>query len=192
MKKGNKLNKTLSIISKIMEIVHWIGTGLGAIMILVSIFNKEFVSDFILEEGAELNAYGFNIYALTQSGEVNYFAVIMAFVGMMITCALMALVFRNLDIILTTIRGSYIHAKSSSPFQKDIVRRVREIGIFAIAMPVIGFVITAVTTGVSLANGIESEVSVSLEGVIFGLVCLCLTQIFTDGAQLEEEVDGLL
>ncbi|MBQ7134060.1 MAG: DUF2975 domain-containing protein [Ruminococcus sp.] len=192
MKKGNKLNKTLSIISKIMEIVHWIGTGLGAIMIFVSIFNKEFVSDFILEEGAELNAYGFNIYALTQTGEVNYFAVIMAFVGMMITCALMALVFRNLDIILTTIRGSYIHAKSSSPFQKDIVRRVREIGIFAIAMPIVGFIITIITTGISLANGIESEVSVSLEGVIIGLVCLCLTQIFTYGAQLEEEVDGLL
>lgn len=192
MKKGNKLNKTLSIISKIMEIVHWIGTGLGALMIFVSIFKKEFVSAFILEEGAELNAYGFNIYALTQSGEVNYFAVTMAFVGMMITCALMALVFRNLGIIMTTIRGSYIHATSPSPFQKDVVRRVREIGIFAIAMPVIGFIITAVTTGVSLANGIESEVSVSLEGIIIGLVCLCLTQIFTYGAQLEEEVDGLL
>ncbi len=192
MKKGNKLNKTLSVISKIMEIVHWFAVGLGALLVLVSIFNKEFVSAFILEEGAELNSYGFDIYALTQTGDVNFFAVTMAFVGMMISSVLMALVFRNLDIILTTIRGKYKHAESSSPFQKDVVRRVREIGIFAIAMPVVGFIITSIITGVSLANGIVSEVSVSIDGFVIGLVCLCLTQIFSYGAQLEEEVDGLL
>ncbi len=190
MKKG--INKTLSVISKIMEIVHWIGAGLGTLLIFVVSFNKDFVKEFIIEEGAELNAYGFNIYALTQSGDVNYFAVAMAFVGMTITCVLMALVFRNLDIILTTIRGEYKHAESSSPFQKDVVRRVREIGIFAIAMPIIGFVITTIVTAVSLANGIISEVSVSFDGVVVGLVCLCLTQIFSYGANLEEEVDGLL
>ncbi len=192
MKKGNKLNKALSVISKIMEIVHWIGAGLGTLLIFVASFNKEFVKEFILEEGAELNAYGFNIYALTQSGDVNNFAVIMAFVGMAITCVLMALVFRNLDIILHTIMGNYKHATSTSPFQKDVVRRVREMGIFAIAMPVVGFVITSIITGVSLANGIVSEVSVSFDGVIIGLICLCLSQIFSYGASLEEEVDGLL
>lgn len=192
MKKGTKLNKALSIISKIMEIIHWIAVVMGVLMVLVSIFNKEFISEFILEYGANLTAYGFDIYALTQTGDINHFAVTMAFVGMMISSALMALIFRNIDIILTTIRGSYAHAKSSSPFQEDVVRRVREIGIFAIAMPVVGFIITAIITGVSLASDIASEASVSIDGLVIGLVCLCLTQIFLYGAQLEEEVDGLL
>ena len=195
MKKGNKLNKTLSVISKIAEIIHWIGAGISAVFILITSLDKGFIADCVAEEGpefAQITGYGFDINALTPTGEVNHFAMTMAFVGMMITFVLMALVFRNLDIILTTIRGKYVHAKSSSPFQEDVVRRVREIGIFTIAMPVIGFIITAIITGVSLANGIVSEVSVSFDGVFIGLVCLCLTQIFSYGAKLEEEVDGLL
>ncbi len=190
MKKG--INKTLSVISKIVEIAHWIATGIAALMTLISCIDKGFIAECIQEEGAELTGYGFDIYALTQSGDVHHFAATMAFIGLVITCALMALLFRNLDIILTTIRGEYKHAKSSSPFQKDVVRRVKEIGIFAIAMPVVGFVITTIITAVSFVTGVSSEVSVSLDGVIIGLICLCLTQIFSYGAQLEEEVDGLL
>ncbi|MBQ8057084.1 MAG: DUF2975 domain-containing protein [Ruminococcus sp.] len=195
MKKGNKLNKTLSIISKITEILHWIGAGISALMVLISIVDKSFFAECVAEEGpnfATLEAYSFNVNALTQNGDINHFAVTMAFVGIMLTFILMALIFRNLDIILSTIMGKYKHATSTSPFQKDVVRRVREMGIFAISMPIIGFIITTIITGVSLANGIESEVSVSLEGIIIGLVCLCLSQIFSYGANLEEEVDGLL
>ena len=59
-------------------------------------------------------------------------------------------------------------------------------------MPVFAFVLTAIVYVVSLINGTPVGVSVSLEGVVIGLVCLCLTQIFSYGAQLEEEVDGLL
>ncbi|MBQ8860937.1 MAG: DUF2975 domain-containing protein [Ruminococcus sp.] len=195
MKKGNKLNKALSVISKIMEIVHWIGAGISALMVFITIIDKNFIAECIADEGADFatfDAYGFDVYALTQSGDVNNFAVIMAFVGIMITFILMALIFRNLDIILHTIMGNYKHATSTSPFQKDVVRRVREMGIFAIAMPVVGFIITSIITGVSLANGIVSEVSVSFDGVIIGLICLCLSQIFSYGASLEEEVDGLI
>lgn len=195
MKKGNKINKTLSVISKITEIIHWIGAGISALMVLISIIDKNFIVECINEEGADFatfDAYGFSVNALTQSGEINHIAVTVAFIGIMITFILMALIFRNLDIIMSTISGKYKNAQSTSPFQKDVVKRVREMGIFAIAMPITGFIITAIVTGVSLANGIVSEVSVSLEGIIIGLICLCLSQIFSYGAQLEEEVDGLL
>lgn len=195
MKKGNKVNKTLSVISKITEIIHWIGAGISALMVFISIIDKNFISESVVEKGADFatfEAYSFNVNALTQSGDVNHFAVTMAFVGIMITFIFMALIFRNLNIILSTIMGKYPHATSTSPFQKDVVRRVREMGIFAIAMPITGFITTTIITAVSLANGIASEVSVSLDGIIIGLVCLCLSQIFSYGANLEEEVDGLL
>ncbi len=195
MKKGNKLNKTLSVISKITEIIHWIGAGISALMIFISIIDKNFITECTIEEGADFllfDAYGFDVNALTQTGDINHFAVTMAFVGIMITFILMALVFRNLDIILTTIMGKNQDAESTSPFQKDVVRRVREIGIFSIAIPVVGFVITTIITAVSLINGNSVEVSTAWDGVVVGLVCLCLTQIFSYGAQLEEEVDGLL
>jgi len=36
------------------------------------------------------------------------------------------------------------------------------------------------------------EISVDLEGFVWGLLVLCLTQYFAHGAQLENEVEGLL
>ena len=114
------------------------------------------------------------------------------FSGLAIAFALVALIFRNLDIILHTISGRYEKAESTSPFQKDVVKRVKKIGILSIAIPVFSFALTAIVYVVSLINGTPVDVSVSLEGVVIGLVCLCLTQIFSYGAQLEEEVDGLL
>lgn len=192
MKKGNKLNKALSIISKIMEIAHWIAAGFSALLALVSLLDKEFVNEVVADGGAELVCYGFEMNVLTQTGEINYFAVTMAFIGMIFSCSLMALIFRNLDIILTTIMGKYKRAKSSSPFQKDVVKRVRKIGFFAIAMPVVGLIFSAVITIVSLISGISTDVVVSFDGVIIGLICICLSQIFAYGTSLEEEVDGLL
>lgn len=190
MKKG--LNRTLSVISKIMEIVHWIGAALGVLLFGISLADNEFVAEIVAEDGANFTSYGFDVNALTQTGDVSYFAVSMFFIGITITFVLMALIFRNLDIILNTIAGKNKKAESTSPFQKDVVRRVREIGIFSIAMPAVGLVIKTIINIVCAINGSFIEASVSLDGVVVGLVCLCLTQIFTYGAKLEEEVDGLL
>lgn len=67
---------------------------------------------------------------------------------------------------------------------------VKEIGIFSIAMPVIGFVMSIITR---LVCGVEvAEISVNFSGLMIGLVVLCLTQFFAHGVSLEEDVEGLL
>ena len=104
----------------------------------------------------------------------------------------MALVFRNINIILRTISGKYKNAESTSPFQIDVVRRVREIGIFAIAIPVVSIILSIVFTTISTLNGLSLETVTSVDGIIIGLVCLSLAQIFTYGTKLEEDVDGLV
>lgn len=190
MKKG--LNIVLSIISKIAEVVAWIGAGAGLISFIGTLVDKSIISEIISEDGSMLFGIGFDVNALTATGDINYFAVTMYFIGISLALVLMALIFRNINIILRTMLGKYKHAKSTSPFQKDVVRRVREIGIFSIAMPIIGFITTTIIQIVSLIKDMPVEVSASFDGVIIGLVCLCLTQIFSYGAQLEEEVDGLL
>ncbi len=189
MKKG--LNRTLSVISKIAELACWIGVVTGLICFAGS-FNKDVAREIIAGEGNMMQSIGFEIGVITHTGVTNYFAVSMYFIGTVVAFALIALIFRNLDIILHTISGRYEKAESTSPFQKDVVKRVKKIGIFSIAMPVLGFVTTAIVYVVSLINGNAVDVSVSLEGIVIGLVCLCLSQIFSYGAQLEEEVDGLL
>ena len=189
MKKG--LNRTLSVISKIAEIAAWIGVVAGLI-VFASSFNKDMAQEIVAGEPHMMQSIGFELGVITNTGVINYFAVSMYFLGTVIAFALIALIFRNLDIILHTISGRYEKAESTSPFQKDVVNRVKKIGILSIAMPVVGFVVTTIVYVVSLFNGNPVDVSFSLEGIVIGLVCLCLTQIFSYGAQLEEEVDGLL
>lgn len=189
MKKG--LNITLSVISKIAEIASWIAVVAGLVCCAAS-FDKEFAKEIILEDGTLLTGIGFDVNAIGATGDINHFAITMYFVGCVLAFVLVALIFRNLDIILHTISGRNKKAESTSPFQKDVVKRVKNIGILSIATPIVGFITTTIIYVVSLINGNPVDVSVSLEGVIIGLVCLCLTQIFSYGASLEEEVDGLL
>lgn len=189
MKKG--LNITLSVISKIAEIACWIALVAGLICFAAS-FDSTFSSEIIAEDGALLTGIGFDVNAIGDTGDINHFAISMYFIGVSVVFVLLALIFRNLDIILHIISGRYEKAESTSPFQEEVVKRVKKIGILSIAMPVVGFVITTIIYVVSLINGNPVNVSASIDGVIIGLVCLCLTQIFSYGASLEKEVDGLL
>lgn len=191
MKKG--LNTTLSVIAKITEIFHWIAAGIGGLLLFISAADKKFFPEIIAEEGgAEFASYGFEVSALTESGQFNGYATTMFCIGTIISCILMALVFRNIYIILRTMAGKYKHAESTSPFQLDVVRRVREVGIFAIAIPVISLILSIIFGTISALNGLSIDIVTSFDGVIIGLVCLCLTQIFAYGAKLEEDVDGLV
>ena len=67
---------------------------------------------------------------------------------------------------------------------------VREICIFSIGIPVIGLIMSAI---IRLAVGVDAvETSVSMGGVIMGIIVLCLTQFFAYGGALEKDVDGLV
>ena len=66
----------------------------------------------------------------------------------------------------------------------------REIGIYSIAVPVVGFVMSVIAR---IFIGVEvAEIANSFEGVVIGIVGLCITQFFAHGIELEKDVDGLL
>lgn len=56
----------------------------------------------------------------------------------------MAMVFRNVYLIFRTAKGKTWFAKGDTPFQKDIVRMVREIGIFYLAVPIVSLLMSVV------------------------------------------------
>ena len=100
-----------------------------------------------------------------------------------IILAVMAMVFRNLYLI-------FKKSENGTPFQKDNIRMMKEIGIFSIAVPVIGFIMSII---VRLVTGVETaEISIDMGGIFMGIIVLCLTQYFIHGANLEKDVDGLL
>ena len=94
-----------------------------------------------------------------------------------------AMIFRNLHLI-------FKKSENSTPFQKDNVRMMREIGIFAIAIPVIGFIMSVITR---LVCGVDfAEISIDMGGISMGIIVLCFSQFFAHGVELENDVDGLL
>ena len=70
------------------------------------------------------------------------------------------------------------------------IRRLRGIGILSIAIPVVGIVMSTAIRLILGADAVES--SLHFDGLIMGIIVLCLTQFFIYGATLERDVDGLL
>ena len=97
--------------------------------------------------------------------------------------SLMAMIFRNLYLIIK-------RSESSTVFQADNIRMLREIGIFAISIPLAGLALSIVCRLILGTDTVETRVR--LYGFSMGLVILCLTQFFARGVELEQDVEGLV
>ncbi len=181
------INKLTKVIMKILEIAHWVATALMAAAAVCSVVAPQWVDRFVgfdmSQEGADLSVYGFEIIAAVSGGKVDTSVFVIFSIGAIIILALMAMIFRSLYLIFTK-------SEESTPFQEDNVRMLKKIGIFSIAVPMIGFVMGTIAC---LVAGFESvEVSNGTYGFVMGIIVLCLTQYFAHGVELEKNVDGLL
>lgn len=182
------ISKLATIVTKILEVFHWVGTVLMAAATVCSLAAPHWLGNFVGFDakeccGAELDVYGFEVVSPVANGQVDMTSFMFFGVGAVIILALMAMVFRNLSLI-------FKNSENGTPFQKDNIRMMKEIGIFSIAVPVIGFVMSII---VRLATGVETaEISLDLGGIFTGIIVLCLTQYFVHGAALEEDMNGLL
>lgn len=183
-----RMNKLGMVITKIAEVFHWVGAALMAAAAVCSKAAPEWVGFFVGFDakeccGANLKVYGFEVNAPVVNGNVDMTSFFIFGIGAVLILSLMAMVFRNLHLI-------FQRSENTTPFQKDNIRMLREIGIFSIAVPVIGFVMGTI---VRLVTGVETaEISLDTAGIFMGIIVLCLTQFFVHGAELEKDVDGLL
>ena len=183
----NGLNKVVKIIAKILEVAHWVAAALMAMAAICSKVAPQWLGNFIdvnsIENGSEVSAYGFEVNIANSIGEINTTTLLLFAIGSVVIFALVAMVFRNIYLIIKK-------TESATPFNKDNIRMLREIGIFSIAIPVIGLIMSTI---IRLVVGVDAvEVSVSLNGFVMGIIVLWLTQFFAYGAELEKDVDGLL
>lgn len=181
------LNKAATIITKILEVFHWVGTALMAAATVCSVAAPQLLKYLVSIDakeccGAELSIYGFEVHAPMVNGSVDMTIFLLFGIGATIIFVLMALVFRNVYLV-------FKESENATPFQKENVCRLRKIGIFSIAVPIVGFIMSII---VRLVAGDVVEVSVGQSGIFMGIVVLCLTQYFSYGAALEEDVDGLV
>ena len=185
MKVINKLGK---IIAKILEVFHWVGVMLMIAATVCSVVAPNWVNYFVGFDakeccGANLEVYGFEVNAPVINGNVDMTSFLIFGIGAVIILVVMAMVFRNLHFILKK-------SGDTTSFHVDTVRKMREIGLFTIAVPVIGLVMSVI---IRLVIGVETvETSIDMSGLFMGIIVLCLTQFFVHGSELEEDVDGLL
>ena len=177
--------KVTKTVSQIAETLHWMG---AAVLLVVSVGAKLLPGLFlqasdIAPTGTEVEVYGFELTIPAANGTPDTTALLIFGLGGALLLGLMAMIFRNLKLILT-------NSENGTPFQSDNVHLLKEIGIFAIAGPIVGLVFSLICR---LALGVETaETSVDLYGIWMGLAVLCLTQFFAHGVELERDVDGLV
>ena len=189
MKGINKLGK---VITKILEVFHWVGTALMLAATICSVAAPDWVKYFVGLDakdccGANLEVYGFEVNAPVVNGNIDMTYFLLFGITTIILLSVMAMIFRNLHLI-------FKKSENASPFQKDNVRMMKEIGYFSISIPVIGLFMSFVCDLV-LHLALDAEVvetSVNMSGIFMGIIVLCLTQFFVHGAELEKDVDGLL
>lgn len=183
-----KLHKGIIITSKVFEIGYWIMTAIFVIGVFVAI-NSGF-NDFSGNEMSEISIHGFSISLLDANNNKIKGSFITAFIAAFISSGLFAMIFRNINLIFRTAEGKTKFSKGETPFQKDNVRMIREIGYFCIAIPVIQLIISVIA---KIAIGFDTvETSVEMSTLVIGFVVLCLSQFFSYGMKLESDVEGLV
>lgn len=185
-----KLNTLALAVSKVLEILHWIAAASMAVLLVCVFAIRDRVAALLAEgvasQGTSLETYGFELEVAGTNGDINMTGLMIFAVAAIVILSLMAMVFRNVYLILRAYQKSHWRA----PFQPDIIRMLREIGIFSISVPIIGFVFGIAAR--LLLGPDSTEAYLNVDGFVMGLLVLCLTQVFTYGAELQKDVDGLV
>lgn len=190
---NSKSSKAVCVISKILEISCLAVALLYAVFFVLNFalpsFTDKIVTFFASETGGELNVNGFDILAL-KDGIITKSAVLAFALAGVFSMLCKTMIFRNLYLIIKTASGKTWFSKGETPFQKDISRMVKEIGIFYMMIPVLETIISAIFRPII---GMETaEISVRMEGILTGLIIIVLSQIFVYGEKLENDVEGLV
>ena len=177
------------VLARIFEVIMWIGAAAMALSFLLGIAAPGAVAEAVDAGAAERKltmvmtpgALG-RMDITGPDGTLRLGLYLLYTAAGAAELALTASVFRR---IWQIIRMSW----GSTPFQRPVVKKVRQIGWLFIAAPL-------VTVAVSLAGFVsfwpEYSFVVDVSGIITGVIVLALSQIFAYGVKLEDDVEGLL
>lgn len=190
---NRKLTKATEILSLVFEFFF---LAVAAAYFIATILHfakpatvQNWVTAMAIETNNELKSAGFCVQVI-RNGEYLRPGVLAILISGILSNLCYTMIFRNVNLILRTMKGKTWFAKGETPFQKDITRMVREIGIFLILIPVVQTIISAIFRPVI---GMEiAEMSVDMSKIITGIVVLALSEIFAYGENLEKDVEGLV
>ena len=176
-----KMLKTGKVLTKSIEIMCYAGVTLCAVLAIWALVSPATLVPMYQEGNVTIYGSEFDMTA-PEMKNPQALMIVMLLTGV-VSSVLMALTFRRAN-------GIIVKAIEGAPFQPCTVKWMKEIGYLSIALPVLGFVGSLIAF---LVGGMPtSEVMLNLDGFVMGILVLCLTQVFAHGAQLQQDVDGLL
>lgn len=187
--KSNGLNKLAMAVAKVLEVLHWVGTALMAAALVVYFIREDWLDLFAELEGGLFSIRGYSVNIWSETGVLLRPVFVPAMIAGILVLGLSAMIFRNIYLIFKTSAGKTKFSEGATPFQKNNVRMVREIGIFSIAIPVVETICDVIARAAAKA---DLSSNVSLVGVVLGIAMLCLSQFFAYGVELQAEADGLV
>lgn len=180
------------ILAKIAEVLHWCLAGVMLVGAMAAVIGQASFMDWtkstILDGETNLSCYGFEVVIANTDGVPQLDMMLCFTLGSVVVLSLMAMIFRNVYLILKTAQGKTWFAKGDTPFQQNIVRMFREIGIFFIAVSVMSIISEII---VNIVGG-ELTSGFNYLSCFIGLVFLCISQFFNYGTRLEKDLDGLV
>lgn len=186
------LNKATLFLSKFFEILYWLGALFSAGLVITTLVARNWLEQLLQESmtGAFDGIKVGGLELVVTGGKISMSAFVLSAVAGIVIASLFAMIFRNVYLILKTAQGKTWFSQGDTPFQKDIVRMLREIGIFLLSTCAVDLLWSI---GLRFFIGVDNvELSIGLEKIILGMMVLCLTQFFDYGSQLQKDVDGLL
>ena len=181
------INKITKILSKVLAIICVAGAVgmliLGIVCFVITDLPKGMITDRTL-----VNTCGMVISAVGLPADKAPYIMGTAYVVSAIIYGLLAMIFRNVNLIVETAEGGTWFSKGKTPFQDDNIRMVREIGIFCIAIFFIGWIGTIIAT--LIYDNVETGNSLFV--LIIGIIVICLSKMFEYGKELQDAEDGLI
>ncbi len=184
-----KITEVISKVLQILCIIAAVGTLIGGAA-LIALNDSDLVKDnnTLEDDDHIVDACGMIVSTAFVSADEQYKATGTAMIVCAVLYGLLAMVFRNIYLIVRTARGGTWFSKGETPFQDDNIRMVREIGIFLIAM----YIVQLVGTGIVHLVASHVESSTSMMVLFLGIIMICLSKIFEYGKGLEETQEGLI
>lgn len=180
--------KFATILSRILEIAYFAAMICVAVMLVLVLVNPALPGR--LGPLEELASRGFTLVISDAQGNLLPGALPVFLTDCALSLGLMAMVFRNVNLILRTSQGQTKFSQGKTPFQKDNVRMLREIGFFFGGIVVVQWIFCGIAM---LVLGPENaEVSAGMGDLVTCILMLCLSQCFALGARMQQDVDGLV
>lgn len=182
-----KYGKCVAVIIKIFEIFQWVAALVLLVLIgIVGMFRVQLNGNVLglNQNGGQISAHGSSVMLLEPDGMVNMKVFVAVLIIAMVSCILTAMIYHNIYLIVQTTRRVEYPQKEVTPFSNINVKRVRNIGVYCMFIPIVECIISVAARIVFKIEGIE--LGIDIAGIVVGLVVLCLADVFAYGVELQK------